>query len=189
MTFTFFRCGDSYSIYLMKVYKTHSRPDSVEELVPRRQEVLAWSPADRIFLHTLCKSTHLVHLGWHTLGYNFFVQGFFLQMKGKVSGDSLWRQHHSSEWPFPSWHCVDTLKCFFSSCSALANLNFIFIQLLNHYYVFNCFSLFAFIFLLHLWLRQLDTKQHLLERKVAEGTKTIVIFQLLYLLCNKSYYA
>lgn len=111
---TYFKCGDAYLIYLMDVSKTHSRPDSVEGLVPRRQEVLTWSPAERIFLRTWCKSMHLVHLGWYTLSCNFFVQGFFLQGKGKVFRDSSWRQHHSSEWLFPSWHCVDPLICFFS---------------------------------------------------------------------------
>lgn len=34
MTLTL-KCGDSYLIYLMEVYKTHSHPDSVEGLVPR----------------------------------------------------------------------------------------------------------------------------------------------------------
>jgi len=61
----------------MKVCKTHGHPDSVEGLVPRRQEVLALSPAERIFLHALCKSMHLMHLGWYSLNCNFFVQGFF----------------------------------------------------------------------------------------------------------------
>lgn len=77
---------------------------------------------------------------------------------------------------------------FFPSSSALANVNFICIQPLTHYYVFNYFSLSAFIFLLHLWSRQLEAKQHLLERKVAGGARTTVVFQLLHLFCNKSYY-
>lgn len=154
------------------------------------EEKKYWHEAQQIeHFCILCAKACTVHLGWYILSCNSFIQVFFfLQMKTKVSRDSLWRQHHSSEWLFPSWHCADTLICFFSSCSALANLNFIFIQLLNHYYVFNYFCLFAFTFLLHLWWRQLDTKQHLLERKVAGGTRIIVKFQILSLFCNKSYY-
>lgn len=90
MMFTFLWCGGFYSVYVMKVYKTHGHPDSVKGLVPRRQETMASGPADRIFLHTLCKSMHLLYLKLYTFSCNFSVQGFFL-MKSKVClfSDSL----------------------------------------------------------------------------------------------------
>lgn len=145
----------------MKVYKTHGHPDSVKGLVPRRQEKMVSGPADRIFLHTLCKSMHLLYLKWYTFSCNFSVQGFFL-MKSKVClfSDSLWGQCNSLEWLFPSWCCVHTLICYFPLLFSFSKFGF-------YFYSTSESLLYLIIFLCSLLTKQVDTKQQLLERKFA----------------------